>query len=355
MKTNKLIDTCKRIENKNFMSFFFGCRVNAAESNQLSQIIINQAFKPLDTHSPQIPGLIIINTCSITQKGENESLRKIRSVAKQFPQAKIIITGCANIDNIKPSKNIIFLSNPQKREILKNFTKAYTHKVGDRLSLSDKYLLNVQTGCNHFCAYCIVPYKRQDLWCLPIKQAVDQTNQAFSLGFKQLIITGINLNLYTPGFTNLIKAILTQINIPKISFGSIPLNCINQKFLKLLKKYPDRFINFLHIPLQSCSDKTLKNMNRPYTQKQILDMFSKLKKIKNLKLGTDIIVGFPGETDDDFQQSYNICKQIAFTKIHTFKYSPRPGTAAIKLKLDKIDNTTKKSRSQQIRSLINKK
>ena len=96
-------------------------------------------------------------------------------------------------------------------------------------------------------------------------------------------------------------------------------------------------------------------MNRPYTQKQILDMFSKLKKIKNLKLGTDIIVGFPGETDDDFQQSYNICKQIAFTKIHTFKYSPRPDTAAIKLKLDKIDNTTKKSRSQQIRSLINKK
>lgn len=351
MPSNKLTKICQHITNKTFISIFFGCRVNAAESNQLSQLIIDQGFTPLNHLTNQLPGLVLINTCSITQKGENESLRKINSLIKQFSQSTFIITGCVDHQKIPPSKNIIFLSNKTKRQILEKLNPIYTHQIIDRLSLSDKYLLNIQTGCNHYCTYCIVPYKRQQLWSLPIDQAIDQINQAYKLGFKQLIITGTNLDLYTPGLSNLLEVILNQTTIPKISFGSIAINCIDKKFIKLLKTYPDRFINFLHIPLQSCSDTVLKNMNRPYAQKQIISIFSKLKKNKNLKFGTDIIVGFPGETDKDFQQTYELCQSIGFSKIHTFRYSPRPDTTSVKLKLAKIDNSTKKHRSQQIRSL----
>jgi len=352
MPSTKLTQICQKISNKTFISIFFGCRVNAAESNQLSQLVIDQAFTPLNHLTKQLPGLILINTCSITQKGENESLRKIKSLLKQFPKSTFIITGCVDQPKIPSSQNIIYLSNQAKRKILEKLNPVYTHQIIDKLSLSDKYLLNIQTGCNHYCTYCIVPHKRKQLWSLPIDQAIGQINQAHKLGFKQLIITGTNLDLYTPGLSNLLETILNQTTIPKISFGSITLNCINNKFIKLFKKNPNRFINFLHIPLQSCSDIVLKNMNRPYTQKQIISTFSKLKKLKNLKFGTDIIVGFPGETNKDFQQTYDICRSIGFFKIHTFRYSPRPNTTSIKLKLTKVDSLTKKYRSQQIRSLI---
>ena len=351
MPSNKLTRICQHITNKTFISIFFGCRVNAAESNQLSQLIIDQGFTPLNHLSNHLNGLVLINTCSITQKGENESLRKIKSLIRQFPKSTFVITGCVSQQKIPPSKKIIFLSNQAKRHILEKLNPIYTHQIIDKLSLSDKYLLNVQTGCNHFCTYCIVPYKRHQLWSLPIDQAIDQINRTHKLGFKQLIITGTNLDLYTPGLSNLIEVILKQTTIPKISFGSIALNCIDKKFIELLKTHPDRFINFLHVPLQSCSNSVLKNMNRPYTQKHIISTFSKLKKIKSLKFGTDIIVGFPGETDKDFQQTYELCQSIGFSKIHTFRYSPRPDTTSIKLKLTKVNNLTKKHRSQKILSL----
>ncbi|MFA6007666.1 MAG: radical SAM protein [Candidatus Shapirobacteria bacterium] len=230
----------------------------------------------------------------------------------------------------------------------------------------------MQSGCTAFCTYCTVPNQRPYLWSLPIKTAVDTVKKAITDGYTEVIITGVNLNQYTPGFSNLVEALLTQTDIPLISFGSIPINCIDQKFIDLFSTLDFRLSHFLHIPLQSGSDKILKLMHRNYTKKIILEKFELLNKInennsiKNnsslpvkggvgggLKYGTDIIVGFPGETDIDFQETYDLCQQIGFSKIHVFKYSPRPGTVAreLFLKSEKISKEITKQRSEQLRKL----
>ncbi|MBU4396902.1 radical SAM protein, partial [Patescibacteria group bacterium] len=339
--------------------FNFGCRVNAAETNQLSQILINHGFKHFLHPTSDFPSLVIINTCAITQKGEKESLQKIRSLKKQFPKSQIIATGCVNIKKRKGEACLVphIINNKTKEKILKNLTCPYTTKIQTTLTKHKKYLLKIQSGCISFCSYCIVPYRRSYLWHLPIKQAVRQTNQAIKNGFTQIIITGVNLNFYKPGLSNLVETLLKRTSVPLISFGSIPINCIDDKFINLIKNNKLRIKNFLHIPIQSGSDKILKLMNRPYTRNDIIKKIKNLKlKIKNLKLGTDIIVGFPGETQKDFQQTHDLCQQIGFKKIHTFRFSPRPNTLAKKYyqKYPKLSSQTLKNRSLLIRSLMEK-
>jgi threonylcarbamoyladenosine tRNA methylthiotransferase MtaB len=335
---------------KTFAVYNFGCRVNAAETNLFAQSLINQGYSPDQNY----PDTIFINTCSITKKADIESIGLIRRLQKKFLNSKIIVSGCANLKDISKLSNVSILNNQQKEKLLNDLNSAYTHKILDKFSHTNRFLLKIQSGCTAFCTYCTVPHKRHYLWSLPIKNAIDTVISAIIDGYQEVIITGVNLNQYTPGFSNLLQKLLEETNIPLISFGSIPVNCIDDQFIKLLKKYPNRLSHFLHIPIQSGSDKTLKLMGRNYTKKIILEKFSSLKNLKsNLSFGTDIIVGFPGESDTDFQQTYNLCKKIGFTKIHVFKYSPRPDTTAreLFLKSKKISKEIVKKRSQKIHSL----
>jgi len=336
---------------KTFLSINFGCRVNSAETNQWSQILINQNYIPTKTN----PDIILINTCSITKKGDLESLGKVRSLHQKYPKAKIYITGCANLEKLKNISNVFIYQNNQKEELLKNLKSSYTPKIKDKFSHTHRFLLKIQSGCTQFCSYCIVPFRRPQLWSLKIKDAVNTVNFSVQNGYQEIIITGVNIDQYEYDFSDLIKNILEQTNIKLISFGSVPLNCINKKFIELLKKYPDRISNFLHVPIQSGSDKILKLMNRPYTKKDIIKKIYDLRSMtKDLKLGTDIIVGFPTETEKDFQETLKLCQKIGFSKIHTFKYSSRPNTKA-KIIHDtnfKISKEILKYRSQQIRNLI---
>ena len=345
---------------KTFLAINFGCRVNSAETNQWSQALINQGFLPTRSN----PDLILVNTCSITKKGDKESVGKIKSLNTKYPNAKIIATGCANLEKIKNLSNLTIYSNNQKEELLKDLQSSYTHQIKDKFSHTDRFLLKIQSGCTQFCSYCIVPSRRPQLWSLEIDQAINTVNQAVEDGYQEIIITGVNLDQYQYKLSSLIKEILEKTKINLISFGSIPINSVNQKFIALFKKYPHRLSHFLHIPIQSGSDKILKLMNRPYTVKKIINTFDKLKKITphpvkgedggGFCLGTDVIVGFPTETDQDFQQTLKLCQQIGFSKIHTFKYSPRPNTKA-RLIFDnspKISKEILKDRSKNIRATI---
>lgn len=335
---------------KTFTVFNLGCRVNAAETNLFAQSFINCGYTP----SQENPDIIFINTCSITKKADIESTGLIRRLRKKHPQAEIIISGCANLKDISTLPDVTILNNAQKEKYLDNLNCAYTHQVLDKFSYTHRFLLKVQSGCTAFCSYCTVPQKRHYLWSLPINIAIDTVNKAVSDGYQEIIITGVNLNQYLPGFSNLVEALLTQTKIPLISFGSIPINCIDEKFINLLSAFPFRLSTFIHIPLQSGSDKILKLMNRNYTKKIILEKFSSLKNLEShLSFGTDLIVGFPGESDVDFQETYKLCQQIAFSKIHVFRYSPRPNTNARKLFLesDKLSKETVKERSQKLRQL----
>ncbi len=345
---------------KTFQIFNLGCRVNAAESNLFAQKLIDKNYQPTTTN----PDLIFINTCSVTKKANTESLGLIRRLQKKYPQAQIIISGCASLKNLKNKKNLKILTNSQKETLLQKLHSSYTPQIADKFSHTHRFLLKIQSGCTHFCSYCTVPYTRNYLWSLPIKTALNTVKKAINDGYQEVIITGVNLDQYTPGLSNLLEKILTETDVKLISFGSIPVNCIDQQFITLLKKYPSRISNFLHIPIQSGSDKILKLMRRPYTRKIILDKFTLLKSINaphpvkggdggGFTFGTDIIVGFPTETETNFLETFNLCQQISFQKIHVFRYSPRPNTAAQKLftRSPKISKDILKTRSQKIRSL----
>jgi len=351
MLPSRIKDLISKSSNKTFLTINFGCRVNAAETNQLSEILISLGLTP----STNNPGIIVVNTCSVTKKGDMESRSKVNHLINQYPHATILATGCARLEKVQDHKNLIIISNPQKENLLQNLKGFYSSRSPDTLTHHHRFQLKVQSGCTTFCSYCIVPYKRQKLWSLPIDDAIRTTNQALNNNFQEIIITGINLVQYQYGFSNLVEALLTQTNTPLLSFGSIPLLCIDNKFLSLLSTFPHRLSPFLHIPIQSGSDKILRLMHRPYTRKDIIYTFDQLKstKIPNLKFGTDIIVGFPTETTHDFNQTYNLCKSISFTKIHTFRFSPRLGTKGQTLfdQSPKISQTTKHSRSCLIRSL----
>ncbi len=365
---------------KTFAVYNLGCRVNAAETNLFAQSLINEDYLPFDKNCRDVinhvstkikhPDIIFINTCSITKKANTESLGQIRRFQKKYPKAKIIISGCASFKNLKLTKNIQILSNSKKESYLQKLNSGYSHQIKDKFSHTNRYLLKIQSGCTAFCTYCTVPQKRPYLWSLPIEIAIDTVNKAVRDGYKEVIITGVNLNQYTPGFSNLVKALLAKTEIPLISFGSIPVNCLDQKFIDLFSTLGFRLSSFLHIPIQSGSDKILKLMHRNYTKKIILEKFKLLKKIasstlsprndviasearQSLHFGTDIIIGFPGESETDFLKTYNLCKKIGFSKIHVFKYSPRPGTSAreLYLKSEKISKNILKQRSEQLRKL----
>lgn len=350
------------LNKKTFLTINFGCRVNAAETNLWSQTLIDQGFVP----SENKPDIIFINTCAITKKGEKESINKIKYLIQKFPKAKTYVSGCANFDKIKNLKNINIVTNDQKENTLNSLKSFYTPLIKDKFSHTNRYLLKVQSGCTQFCSYCIVPFKRSKLYSLSINEAINTINNIVKNNYKEVIITGVNLDQYKPSFSNLIEKLLQKTDIKLISFGSIPINCIDKKFINLYKNkdYQDRLSHFLHIPIQSGSDKILKLMNRPYTTKDIKNKFNKLKKIAprpvkggvggGFLFGTDIIVGFPTESEKDFQKTLKLCQKINFFKIHTFKYSPRPNTKARILfeNSPKISKEILSQRSQKIRSLI---
>ncbi len=350
---------------KTFLAINFGCRVNAAETNQWSQTFIEQGFVPTKNK----PDIIFVNTCAITKKGEKESLSKIRILQKQYPKAKIIVSGCANFSKLS---NVDIVKNREKEEKLKKLESFYSQKIGDKYTPYKRFMLKVQSGCTQNCSYCIVPQKRPYHFSLPISDAI-KTIKKIENDYDEIIITGVNLNQYQYGFSNLIEKILKETKIKLISFGSIPLNCIDDKFLKLIKNYKLRIKNFFHIPIQSGSDHILKLMHRPYDREKIIKTFTSLREVKRrsnpdgiatsanwrtrddtIDFGTDIIVGFPTETKKDFQDTLDICKQIGFKKIHTFRYSPRPDTEAKDLfeSSPKITKEELKSRSVKIRNAI---
>ncbi len=341
------------LNQKTFLAINFGCRVNAAETNQWSQTLINQGFNPATIYD--LPSIIFINTCAITKKGEKESINKIKLLRKLYPKAQIYVSGCANFDKIRNLKNINIITNDQKEKILTSLNSSYTSSINDKFSHTHRFLLKVQSGCTQFCSYCIVPFKRSKLHSLSIDNAISTVNKAINNNYQEIIITGVNLDQYEPGFSNLIEVLLKKTTIPLISFGSIPINCIDQKLIDLFSKYQNRLSHFIHIPIQSGSDKILKLMNRPYTKKDILKKISNLRSINHdLNFGTDVIVGFPTESDQDFQETFDLCQKIGFSKIHTFKYSPRPNTKARILfeNSPKISREELKERSQKIRSVI---
>jgi len=357
--SNKLLNFLSCLKKKTFSICSLGCRTNQAEILQLAARLESLGFKSSDKN----PGVALINTCAVTQKGFAESKRLIKVLKKKFPKSNVIAIGCAvNYAPSQFSHADLIISNEEKEILLKKHSCPYSKNILHPFSRSGRFFLRIQSGCNNFCTYCIVPYLRRKITNLSPKKAVEQIKQAEKLDHKEVVLTGINLGLYGKGrkynLADLVEVILAQTSIPRISFGSINLGALDKDLISLLQKSwqekQPRVGRYLHIPLQSGSDRILKRMNRPYVVQQFEKVVKKLTD-KNLLvgIGTDIIVGFPGETKKEFQQTVSFIKRMPFSRLHVFRYNPREGTVAIKKEKEwgSVNEEEKKRRAKIIRQI----
>jgi len=357
----------------------FGCQMNFSDSERIASFFEQNNFRPAD--KPDQADFVIFNTCGVRQMSEHKVYGHVHNVFKKQggsrreseinPKKKkiVIVTGCLahrkEFRKTLAEKVDLFVAIkdfPKILELIEKDEKALAkyHEIAeanDYLKIKPKYerdttaLVPIMTGCNNFCSYCIVPYARGREWSRPADEIIQEIKDLSKKKYSAITLLGQNVNSYKDN---------------KISFPKL-LNTLAQKFPKIEfkfltshpKDYSDELIEVIaenknisrqiHLPVQAGSDKILKAMNRPYTQAHYLNLIKKTRKaIPDAKISTDVIVGFPGETEKDFQETVKVFKEAKFSEAFPNKYSPRPGTASFKLK-DDISLDEKKRREKILR------
>lgn len=361
---------------KTFNSFSFGCRVNMAEKEALDRELIQKGY----IKSEKNPDVYILNTCSVTHKAEREAKQHIYQIRRKYPEVKIVVTGCAATNWIKTKtqvEEVDYIVDNQNKEFMadllekKYAKKAHSVRINpafdtpvatDTFTRSGRAIIKIQDGCNRFCTFCIVPYLRGLPKSVPIDELVTKVKQ-FSR-YPEVILTAINTNAYgydtKESFTDLLKQLFTETDIPRFSFGSIHPWSIDEEFLSIYKQYKDskRFVHFFHIPLQAGSDNMLRLMKRNYTRQEFIEKLHAIAEINPFAfIGTDVIVGFLEESDQDFEDTYTFLKDTPISKFHVFRYSTRQHTAAYYLgkRLKKPSPEVAKKRSEALRQLSDMK
>lgn len=324
-----------------------------------------------------VADIYIINTCSVTNMSDRKSRQMIRRAKEKNKDAFIIVVGCyAEVakDEIEKIDEVdLVLGNHQKANIDKyieaffdgknledNVIENYFYDFGS-ITYTEKVraVIKVQDGCNNFCTYCIIPYARGRICSRKPESVIEEITKIADEGIKEVVITGIQVSAYGKDFDNDYRLIdlLEEINkidgIERIRLGSIEPLMITDEFCDRVSKL-DKMCHHFHLSLQSGCDKTLKEMNRKYTTKQFRDVVRRLRNLyDDVILTTDIIVGFPNESDEDFETTYKFLDEIKFYKMHVFKYSQRKGTVAEKMK-NQVSAEIKDKRSKRLIQLSDK-
>ncbi len=328
-------------------------------------------------HENEESDICVINTCTVTNIADKKSRQIIRHVKKKNPNAIIVVTGCYAEVNRKKLEDIqeidIIIGNSEKKDIVSivenkmlvdetktiNEEKYFSEFGITTYTEKTRAVIKVQDGCNNFCSYCIIPYARGRIRSRNIENVKKEIEEAVKNGIKEVVITGIHIASYGRDFSNNIGLIdlLEEINkiegLERIRLGSLEPNIINEEFVTRLKKL-NKICNHFHLSLQSGCDETLKRMNRKYTTEQFRKVVKLLRdNFKDVALTTDVIVGFPGETETEFETTYKFLEDIKFSKMHIFKYSPRQGTVATKMP-NQIEANVKEQRSKRLIELSNR-
>lgn len=323
----------------------------------------------------------IINTCTVTNMSDRKSRQIIRRAKQINPNSILVATGCyaqtAKEELEKITDIDLIVGNTEKKDIVKIVEEYRDNKNRERVKMSDinkqkefvdfgsvtytektRAVIKVQDGCNNFCSYCIIPYAKGRVRSRKLESVVKEITEIAAKGIKEVVITGIHVASYGIDFDNntrlidLLEAIQKIDGIKRIRLGSLEPNIITEEFLNRLKKVT-KMCDHFHLSLQSGCDETLKRMNRKYTAETFEKEVNLLRKtFPDVALTTDVIVGFPGETEEEFNETYKYLSRIRFTKLHVFKYSPRKGTVAAKMK-NQIDSTVKEKRSHKLIELSN--
>ena len=348
-----------------------GCKVNIYESELVTNILKNNNYTVVDFEDKA--DIYIINTCSVTNESDKKSRKMINRAKKNNPAAIIIVMGCysqVNAEDIdvdivlgnKDKSKIVeiieeYIKTKQKKKIIYDLTKVDFEKMEiTNFDSHTRAFVKIQDGCNAFCSYCIIPYVRGRVRSKDPEDVIKEVTTLVEKGYKEIVLTGIHTGRYGTDINTTLEELLNKlVNIPniyRIRLSSIEINEITPGIKELLKENKV-MAKHLHIPLQSGSNKILKLMNRRYNKEEFLSMVDNLRDIPDISLTTDLIVGFPNEGEEEFNETIDTLKKIGFTKIHTFPYSKRKGTPAAIMD-NQVFPEEKKKRVHRILDVSNK-
>ena len=344
----------------------------------MAQKLQNEGYEIVELNEK--PDIVIVNTCTVTNISDRKSRQMLRKAKEENTDVIVVAVGCyaqvaketleqmeeidmvlGNTEKndiamyleryIRDNKKIYDVSDISKQNDFCDFgTTTYTEKA--------RASIKIQDGCNNFCTYCLIPYARGRIRSRNPKSVIDEVTEIAKKGIKEVVITGIHIASYGKDFDGyMLIDLLEDLNkidgIKRIRLGSLEPTIITEEFTKRLAKL-EKICDHFHLSLQSGCNETLKRMNRHYTTEEFKKVTEILRKYyKNVNLTTDIIVGFPGETDAEFEETYKFLENIKFYKMHVFKYSKRDGTVAANM-LNQIDGNIKEERSKRLIELSNK-
>ncbi|MEW5758102.1 MAG: MiaB/RimO family radical SAM methylthiotransferase [Candidatus Omnitrophota bacterium] len=330
-----------------FKILTLGCKVNQYESQAIRENLSPQNLS--EVSSGVIADVYVINTCTVTDKADRESFYLINRAIKENPKAKIIVTGCL----VEKDKDKILNRFGGRVEIIKNSQKTYG--ISD-FKGHDRAFVKIQDGCDNFCSYCKVPLVRGRSKSRPLDEIIKEVNCLTERGFKEIVLTGICLGAYgrdlSPklSLADVLERLGKINNIARIRLSSIEAEDVSKDLIKAICNY--KFISkHLHLPLQSGDDRILKKMNRKFLTKDFLGLVSNLrKKIPQIAITTDVIIGFPYETNKNFLNTLNFIKKINPSRTHIFSYSDRAGTKAVEF-FPKVSDEDKKKRFLELKKV----
>ena len=355
------------------------------DSGSLKRKLMSAGFVCADSGAQ----VAIINTCSVTKSAIRKNKQIANKAKKENPGAKIILTGCwPKVYDVRAGDlgvDYVFRAGEEQKLVdkIKNFKTSNSKQVQNSKSEIQKicytdnnsknrsrYFIKIQDGCEQYCSYCVIPYARGKLKSRPEEEVIGEIKNAVDAGFREIVLSGVHIGLYGKDFnqiqssklkiqsrnpklkidlTGLIKKIIKIKNLGRVRISSIEVTEVGDELVELIKG-TDKVCDHLHISLQSGRDKILKSMNRPYSAEYFARRIKKLRKaIPDIAVSTDVIVGFPGETDADFKETYDFCEKMEFSKIHVFSFSAHEKTPASKMggqvSQEKIIERSKKLRA----------
>lgn len=368
--------------------YTLGCKVNQADTASMENLFLRSGHQLVSFDGEA--DVYIINTCVVTNTGQRKSRQTIHRAIRKNPNALIVVTGCypqTAAEEVKAIAGVdMIIGNQDRAQIVQLVEERLAHRQTDTLDavhkltastafeemaagdITDKTraFLKIQEGCNQFCTYCIIPYARGPLRSRSLESIRTETQRLISAGFKEIVLIGIHLGCYGkenhdgPTLYDAVKTVLDVPGVQRLRLGSLESVEVEPRLLTLMQE-DARFCRHLHLPLQSGCDKTLQAMNRPYTTAKFKTLLADIKtKVPDIAITTDVIAGFPGETEADFETTCKFAESCGFSKMHIFPFSARKGTPAEKFAgavteavkkeradiLGKIDETMHKAFSQ---------
>ena len=338
--------------------YMLGCKVNQADTASMENLFLRSGHQLVSFDGEA--DVYIINTCVVTNTGQRKSRQTIHRAIRKNPNALIVVTGCypqTAAEEVKAIAGVdMIIGNQDRAQIVQLVEERLAHRQTDTLDavhkltastafeemaagdITDKTraFLKIQEGCNQFCTYCIIPYARGPLRSRSLESIRTETQRLISAGFKEIVLIGIHLGCYGkenpdgPTLYDAVKTVLDVSGVQRLRLGSLESVEVEPRLLTLMQE-DARFCRHLHLPLQSGCDKTLQAMHRPYTTAKFKTLLADIKtRVPDIAITTDVIVGFPGETEADFETTCKFAESCGFSKMHIFPFSARKGTPAEK-------------------------